>query len=336
MGPRWIRSGQRLDSEWGVTVRPKLGIYVPTYGGWLRGVAENEEKPTFSYAAKVVSLAEEVGIDSVWVPDHMLNPIKGEAQPSLEAWTTLSALAVITRRIELFHTTLCQSFRFPAVLAKMVATIDDLSNGRFRFALGAGWFKREFEAYGVPWEEHDERIERSREQVRILKALWTQSKVNHEGRFYSIKDGILEPKPVQRPWPPMWWGGESEPSRELVADEMDGWLMRGSTVAAAEEKMADMEKRLAKRGRSRIQYAVPGMVFLGKTDDDAREAVKRTVGENATLLDNVLATGFVGSAETIADRIGKLGEIGFDYVILQITPTLKTLENLKEAVLPLL
>jgi len=316
-------------------MKPKLGVYIPMYGGWLRNVAEAEEKPSFSYAAKAALLAEEAGIDSVWVPDHMLNPMKGEDQPSLEAWTTLTALAATTKRIELFHTTLCQSFRFPAVLAKMVTTIDDVSNGRFRFALGAGWFKREFEAYGVPWEEHDERIERSREQVKILKAFWTQPRVNHEGKFYKIKDGILEPKTVQKPWPPMWWGGESEPSRELVADEMDGWLMRGSTIQAAEQKIEDMKKRLAKRGRKRIMYAVPGIVFLGETDKAAQEAVKRTIGE-AVLLDNVQATGFIGCGETIAERIGKLGDLGVDYVILQITPALKMMQDLIEIVLPLL
>ena len=151
---------------------------------------------------------------------------RASREKSLEAWTTLTALAAITRKVELFHTTLCQGFRYPAVLAKMCATLDDVSNGRFRFALGAGWFKREFQSYGVPWDEdHDTRIDRAREQIEIIKALWTQPTTNYKGRFYEIVNGVLEPKPLQKPHPPIWWGGQSEKSRQLVADLADGWLM---------------------------------------------------------------------------------------------------------------
>lgn len=139
----------------------KLGVYIPVYGGWLRGVEEGEEDTCYSYALETALRAEEMGIESIWVPDHMLNPIKGERTGSLEAWTTLSALAAVTERVELFHTTLCQGFRYPSVLAKMAATLDDVSGGRFRLGLGAGWYKREFQAYGLPWHDHDRRIDRA-------------------------------------------------------------------------------------------------------------------------------------------------------------------------------
>jgi FMNH2-dependent dimethyl sulfone monooxygenase len=104
----------------------------------------------------------------------MLNSIKGEREPSLEAWTTLTAIAAQTNRIELFHTTICQGFRYPAVLAKMAATLDDVSGGRFRFSIGSGWYQREFQAYGAPWYDHDTKIDIAREQVEIIKSLWTQ------------------------------------------------------------------------------------------------------------------------------------------------------------------
>ncbi|MFQ6076709.1 MAG: LLM class flavin-dependent oxidoreductase, partial [Candidatus Bathyarchaeia archaeon] len=91
-------------------MKAKLGIYIPMYGGWLRGVDEGERGPTYDYAAETSLKAEGMGIHSIWVPDHMLNPIKGERTKSLEAWTTLTALAAITERVELFHTTLCQGF----------------------------------------------------------------------------------------------------------------------------------------------------------------------------------------------------------------------------------
>jgi FMNH2-dependent dimethyl sulfone monooxygenase len=130
-------------------MRTRLGIYIPLYGGWIRG-APPEEEVTYANAKKAALAAEEAGIHSLWVADHLLNPIKGQNQPSLEAWTTLTGLAAVTKRVELFHTTICQGFRYPAVLAKMCVTMQDLAKGRFSLSIGAGWFQREFEAYGLP------------------------------------------------------------------------------------------------------------------------------------------------------------------------------------------
>jgi FMNH2-dependent dimethyl sulfone monooxygenase len=314
----------------------KIGIYLPVYGGWLRGVNECEEKPTFQYVVESAKMAETMGIDSIWVPDHMLNPIKGVREGCLEAWTTLSALASITDSVELFHTTLCQGFRYPAVLAKMAATLDEVSNGRFRFALGAGWFKREFEAYGAPWYDHDTKIQRAREQIEIIKALWTQPTTNYKGRFYEIINGILEPKPVQKPHPPIWWGGESEKSRELVADLADGWLMNASTLDEAEEKIQDMHKRLDSKCRRKIQYAIPGKIYLGKTDEEARERLRKLFGDKVDLLNNTLAKGFVGSPNTILEKIHRLTDLGFDYIIFQCSPAINTLEEIEEIVIELM
>ena len=133
----------------------------------MRNADEGEEKVSYGYAEEVALKAEAIGIDSIWVPDHMLNPIKGEREPTLEAWTTLTAIGAVARRLELFHTTICQGFRYPAVLAKMCATMQDVVGGRFRLSIGAGWYKREFQAYEVPFHSHDDRIDRTREQIEI-------------------------------------------------------------------------------------------------------------------------------------------------------------------------
>jgi alkanesulfonate monooxygenase SsuD/methylene tetrahydromethanopterin reductase-like flavin-dependent oxidoreductase (luciferase family) len=237
--------------------------------------------------------------------------------------------------MELFHTTLCQGFRYPAVLAKMCATLDDISDGRFRFALGAGWFKREFQAYGVPWDEdHDARIDRAREQIEIIRSLWTQSTTNYRGRFYEITDGVLEPKPIQKPHPPIWWGGVSEKSRELAADLADGWLMDSCTLEQADANIRDMRRRLEARGRSSMKYAIPGRIYMGKTDHDAKKKVENLVAGDVNLLKEILVTDFVGSSQTIAERIQRLSEIGFDYVIFSPSPALSTLIELSQELLP--
>jgi len=306
------------------------------YNGWIRGIDEGENDPTFKYAAETAIRAEEIGIHSIWVPDHLLNPMKGEREKSLEAWTTLTALAVITKKVELFHTTLCQGFRYPAVLAKMCATLDDVSNGRFRFALGAGWFAREFQSYGAPWHDHDSRIDRAREQIEIIKSLWTQPVTNYKGEFFEIVNGVLEPKPLQKPHPPIWWGGQSEKSRQLVADLADGWLMGSCTLQEAQQRIHDMAARLKEKGRGGIQYAIPGRIYIEKTDEEARRHVERLTGGNANLFTDIMARDFVGSPRTITDRMQRLSEMGFDYIIFQPSPALKTLDEIEENLIPML
>lgn len=314
----------------------KIGIYIPVYGGWLRGIREEESRPTFKYASEAAIKAEDMGLESIWVPDHLLNPMKGESAPCLEAWTTLTGIAALTSQVELFHTTICQGFRYPAVLAKMGATLDDVSGGRFRFALGAGWFEREFQAFGAPWHDHDARIARSREQIEIVKALWTQPKTNYNGRFFKITDGIVEPKPLQKPYPPIWWGGESNESRKLTADLADGWLINASSLKGAEEKARDMVEKLDERGRDPIQMSIPGAFFMGKTDEEAKSRVKKLVGDSEQLMNSILEKGFVGSPESIADRVHALSDIGFDYVVFQVSPALEVLGEIEENLLPLL
>ena len=114
----------------------KIGIYLSVYGGWLRSVDEEEHPPTYNYVKKVAIQAEEMGIDSLWIPDHMLNPIKGERAPAQRLGPLLQ-IAETTERVIISHTTLCEAFRYPAVLAKQAATLAEISKGRFWLSIVA-------------------------------------------------------------------------------------------------------------------------------------------------------------------------------------------------------
>jgi alkanesulfonate monooxygenase SsuD/methylene tetrahydromethanopterin reductase-like flavin-dependent oxidoreductase (luciferase family) len=146
----------------------------------------------------------------------------------------------------------------------------------------------------------------------------------------------MEPKPIQKPHPPIWWGGASEKSRELVADLADGWLPGPCTIHESEENMDDMRKRLEARGRDDIQYGIDGWIYMGRTDDEAEKHLKNLVGANSELYDKIIKRGFVGSPETIAERIKNLEDIGVDYIILEISPALKDLEDVEKHLLPIL
>jgi len=319
----------------------KIGLYLPVYGGWLprRGSAkalesgvtfqgEGEHFPTYKYLRELALKAQEIGVDSLWIPDHLLNPIKGERAPSLEAWTLATALAEATDRVTIAHTTLCEAFRYPAVLAKQGALLAEISQGRFLLSLGAGWFKREYQAYGLPFFSHEERIERAREAMTIIRRLWEEEEVTFQGQFYSVEKGVLEPKPSPRP--SIWYAGMSHPSRELVADLAEGWLMAGGTLEEVEVNIVDMMERLERRGRDKIDFAVPGLSFIRDSDAEAEELVERLTGGNRKILDRTLDTGLVGSPNTVAQKVRALAGKGADHVLFQLTPTLEELTRVEE------
>lgn len=318
-----------------------IGLYLPVYGGWLPGKGsakaaesgisfdwEGEHPPTYQYVKQVALKAEEMGVDSLWIPDHLLNPIKGERAPSMEAWTLATALAEATNRVAIAHTTLCEAFRYPAVLAKQGAALWDISEGRFILSLGAGWFKREYEAYGLTYLSHEHRIVRAKEAMLIIRMLWEQDEVNFKGRFYSIEKGVLEPKPSPRP--PLWYAGMSPHSRDLVAEVAEGWLMAGGTLEDVERNVEDMLERLERKGRRRIEFAVPGLAFIRSTDGEAERHVEKLTGGDRRVLDRTLDTGLVGSPVTVAQKVRALAEKGANHVLFQLTPTLEELDGLSE------
>ena len=319
----------------------KIGMYLPIYGGWLPsrrsvkvqadGIYFEKEKdrlPTFDYVKRVSLKAEKIGIDSLWIPDHMLNPIKGEQAPSLEAWTLATAIAEATKSVIITHTCLCEAFRYPAVLAKQATTLNEISNGRFWLSIGAGWFKREYEAYGLPFYSHNDRVDRTREAIQIIKRLWKENSVTFAGKYYSIVKGVLEPKPD--PEPLIWYGGMSNISRNLIAEEADGWLMKGGSLEEIKENIVDMYKRLRKKGRNKIEFAIPALTFIRDTDKNAKNIVEQTTEGYKNVFNRTMDTGLVGSPETVAQKIKKLESIGIDHVLLQLAPTLTELQNVKK------
>lgn len=199
----------------------KFGIYLPTFSKTL------EARELYEYNLKVTKLVEDVGMDSVWAVDHLhafdtVEKVE-KSLNILESTTTLSALAAQTRRVYIGTSVLSAPFRNPALLAKIAATIDIISNGRLILGIGAGWRKDEFEGYGFKWEDTTTRLRRTAEAIEVIKKFWALSVVNHKGEFYSMKGGQLWPKPIQKPRPKIWFGGVGYKAIEL-AKYSDGWL----------------------------------------------------------------------------------------------------------------
>ena len=218
----------------------------------------------FDYARDMALEAEALGFDSVWLPDHVINAHMDQSVPMLENWTVLSALSVLTERVKFAGHTFNNSLRHPAVLAKMAATFDVISGGRLIYSLGSAWFKEESESYGLPWDEHDDRVNRLREALIIAKSLWTQDRTTFDGSFHKLRDACLEPKPVQKPHIPIWVPGDSEATRDLAAELADVWLMYSKPPSVVREWAADMAER---RNGDPLPMAVSTVSLAGLPED---------------------------------------------------------------------
>jgi alkanesulfonate monooxygenase SsuD/methylene tetrahydromethanopterin reductase-like flavin-dependent oxidoreductase (luciferase family) len=175
-------------------------------------------------------LADAQGFLSVWTGDHLLT-IRGEPHPEqgLETWTLMTAIGAVTQHVQIAFAMLNPSFRNPALLAKMISTLDRITHGRVVCALGAGWFQDEYTAYDIPFiHDHDTRIAHEREVALLLKELWTHpapAKTTYEGTYATVKDLAFAPAPIQQPHPPIWIGGNSAATQALVKEFADGWVL---------------------------------------------------------------------------------------------------------------
>ena len=170
-------------------------------------------------------MADAAGFDHLWLFDHLVPIHQEPEQPIHDGWTLLGAMAENTTRARIGMNVTGNLYRHPGLLAKIAATVDHLSNGRLEMGIGAGWNEPEFRMYGMTFPESPaERIDRLDEAVRILKLLWTKPRSTFEGRYYRLADAVAEPKPVQKPHPPIWIGGNG-PKRTLrvVAEHADVW-----------------------------------------------------------------------------------------------------------------
>jgi F420-dependent oxidoreductase-like protein len=212
-------------------------------------------------------LADEAGFDSCWVMDHFATLGPRDDGPIFETWTMLAAMAQLTTHTRIGCAVVGNTYRHPAVLAKMAVTVDHLSGGRLEFGLGAGWAENEHEMLGLEFGSKNDRADRLEESVQIIRALWTQPRTTFEGRRYQLHDAVAEPKPVQQPYPPIWIGG-SGPKRTLriAAQYADVWNAAGGSPEEIAASSAILDQHCADVGRDPGQIRRSVQVGFGEED----------------------------------------------------------------------
>lgn len=268
------------------------------------GVMLRQQKIDFPDIREVAKFCEKSGYNSVWFYDHVLG--QGVIGIDiLEPWTLMSALSSVTERIRIGTMVLCNSFRHPPLLAKMAATLDNISGGRVEFALGAGWFEEEFKAYGYDFPDAKTRIEMLKESVDILKLLWTEEEANYKGKHYEIKGALCNPKPVQKPHVPIIVGGAGENNLlKVVAEVADEWNCPATHALEFDRKYLALRRHCenVKRDISEIRLSQQTVCVLVNKEDELAEKLEKAQ-RRYNFFGDVEKLGIVGTPDQCIEKI---------------------------------
>jgi alkanesulfonate monooxygenase SsuD/methylene tetrahydromethanopterin reductase-like flavin-dependent oxidoreductase (luciferase family) len=268
-------------------------------------------------------LADDQGFDSVWLFDHLMG-IRGSNSPDepLDSLTLMIAVGAVTSRVRLAWAMLNPSFRNPAVLAKMLATLDVITHGRVICTLGAGWFEEEYRAYDLHFfDDHAERIAHEREVALLLKELWTRpapERVTFNGKYVHATELAFNPAPVQKPHPPIWFGGDSDDTLALIKEVADGWVMLRSGNPETLSRVlgaADWPKDRP------MVVARTATVYVGASYEEALDQARQAIeagqgGPAARTLEDAQKTAFIGTPSQLIERFAELESWGINYLRL--------------------
>ncbi len=261
-------------------VAPRFGFCLPIFASPGVELFRTPNMAVLDAAATMAlgRLADELGFDSLWVADHLM---LGKGDAILEGWTVLAALAGATRRANLGMIHQSVFFRHPALAAKMAATLDQISGGRLIHFLDGGSRRREHVGYGLPWEEDPEqRIDALLEATDLIVKLWTtDGPVNHSGDRYSLQGALCEPKPIQRPHPPMWFGEAAPRMLDACARLGQGWNTTPVPVTELRRRISALSDACARAGRpvAEIEKSLETQVLIAPDRDAVRHRLQAMI-----------------------------------------------------------
>lgn len=321
----------------------QFAYWAPNVSGGL--VISNIPQKTgwsFEDNKRYAQIAEANGFDYVLLQTRFFASYGAEKQ--LEAATLASALAVSTKKLNII-TAVLPGLWHPGVIAKIIATIDHISNGRAAINIVSGWFKGEFNGYGEPWLEHDERYRRSEEFIEVIRSLWTNETTTYKGDFYRLNEAPLKPKPIQSP--KIFQGGNSKAAKKMAGRVSDVYFMNGGSLEEIKAQIDEVEALRKANGTGDIQFGVNGFVIVRDTEEEAKQVLRDIIvsaNEEAVegFRDSVAAagkaspegkgmwadstfedlvqyndgfkTGLIGTAEQVANQILELKKIGINRI----------------------
>ncbi|WP_395322268.1 dimethylsulfone monooxygenase SfnG [Variovorax sp. UC74_104] len=343
----------------------KFAYWVPNVsGGLVVSTIEQRTDWSLEYNQRLAVAAEKAGFEYALSQIRFTAGYGAEYQH--ESVSFSQALLHATTKLKVLAAILPGPWN-PAVVAKQIATIDHISNGRIAINVVSGWFKGEFQAIGEPWLEHDERYRRSNELIRALKGIWTQDNFTFKGDFYRFSDYTLSPKPVQKPHPEIFQGGSSRAARDNAASVSDWYFTNGNTPEGLKAQIDDIQAKAAQNGHT-VRIGVNAFVIARDTEEEAKavladiikhahveavhafgDAVKqagkaspegegnwaKSTFEDLVQYNDGFRTNLIGTPQQIAERIVALKAIGVDLILTGFLHFIEEVEYFGEKVLPL-
>jgi F420-dependent oxidoreductase-like protein len=267
--------------------------------------------------------AENLGFDSFWVMDHFhqISVVGKQEDPMLEGWTTISVLAGITSKIKLGTLVTGVIYRHPSVLAKMGATLDVLSKGRLFMGIGAAWNQEESLAYGIPFFPNKERLLRLEEAIQIIRKMWTEEPAaTFNGKYYQISNAYCNPKPVQKPSPPIMIGGSGERhTLKIIAKYADACNLFGS-AETIKRKLSILREHCKSVGRDYDSILKTKLGFI--VIDNDRETLEKRIQQISKVIPEEQVRDIItyGTPEDVLKQIELLEEVGIEYLIVDLEP----------------
>ncbi|GGW12864.1 dimethylsulfone monooxygenase SfnG [Streptomyces capoamus] len=347
----------------------KFAYWVPNVSGGL--VTSRIEQRTdwgYDYNRRLAVLAENNGFEYALSQVRYMASYGAEYQHESTSFSL--ALLLATERLKVIAA-VHPGLWHPGVLAKLGATADHLSNGRFAVNVVSGWFKGEFTALGEPWLEHDERYRRAEEFITALRRIWTEDHAEFAGDFYRLRDFSLKPKPLAgpgRPHPEIFQGGNSTAARRMAGRVSDWYFSNGKDFDGVTEQLADVRASAAEAGRGAPKFGLNGFLIARDTESEARETLREIIAQadteavegfgtavrqagrstadgkgmwqDSTFEDLVqyndgFRTGLIGTPEQIAERIVAYKKLGVDLFLLGFLHYHEEVEYFGKRVLPL-
>ena len=294
-----------------MTTKPHttFGIFIPP--GWkMELVSIPEPTDKWKKTVEVAQLAEKLGFDSIWVYDHFHNVPRPAHETVFECWTVMSAISQLTSTIRLGQMVGCNLYREPSLLAKITSTLDVISGGRLDWGIGAGWYENECRGYGYDFPEPKVRIAMLRECVEIVRSMWTQEETTYDGKYYTMLRGNCDPKPLQKPHPPIWIGGGGEQlTLRVVARYADCSNFGGSPEEFARKREILKGHCVAVgRDESEIRKTWSPDVFIRRTEKEIKDAGSLSL--RADPFDDWQKNNLVGTVEQVSEKVQKYIDLG--------------------------
>ena len=296
----------------------KIGAMVPQ--GWrmdLNGIPPENQWDTILKASKQI---EDLNYESVWVYDHFHTVPSPTQDPTFECWSLMAALSQVTEKVRIGQMCTCNSYRNPAYLTKVASTIDSMSGGRLEFAIGAGWYDQEYKAYGYDYPTAGVRLKMLEEALQIYIAMNTQDKASFNGEYYSINNAINQPKPLQKPYPPLWvCGGGEKVTLKLLAKygdygnwdvDVDGFISKSKILKNHCEQQ--------NRDYSEIKKTLHTNVIIGENENDLNDKLNKISEVTGIPKEMYIDKPLIGTVDKVFNTIDEFKSVECAYIIAYV------------------